>query len=254
MSRGPDNEYEDGTWASAYARLEFTGTYYLAFRDLPELIRRHVGGSTALDFGCGAGRSTRFLKELGFRVTGVDISEKMLAHAEARDPGGDYRLIADGELDALEGGYDLVLCAFPFDNIPGVARRLALFRGLEALLGEGGRIVNLVSSPELYVNEWASFTTEEFPENRVATSGETVRIVILDAKEQGPVRDLLWTDDDYRELYAGAQLEVLETHRPVGRPADPRSWVSESRIPPWTIYVLGRESEPEAPGRAVRAG
>ena len=29
----PDNFYEDDTRADSYARLEFPGTYYLAFRD-----------------------------------------------------------------------------------------------------------------------------------------------------------------------------------------------------------------------------
>ena len=45
------NVYEDEERARAYATLEFPGTYYLAFRDLPGLIRRHNHGSRALDFG-----------------------------------------------------------------------------------------------------------------------------------------------------------------------------------------------------------
>jgi len=31
------NCYEDANRASAYAKLEFANTYYLAFRDLPEI-------------------------------------------------------------------------------------------------------------------------------------------------------------------------------------------------------------------------
>jgi len=50
-----------------------SGTYYLAYRDLPALIQQHVPGRRALDFGCGAGRSTRFLQRLGFQVFGADI-------------------------------------------------------------------------------------------------------------------------------------------------------------------------------------
>ena len=41
------NVYADAKRAQAYARLEFPGTYYLAFRDLPDLCRRHVGGFQA---------------------------------------------------------------------------------------------------------------------------------------------------------------------------------------------------------------
>ncbi len=36
------NCYEDAVRASAYARLEFPGTYHLAYRDLPDLIGKQV--------------------------------------------------------------------------------------------------------------------------------------------------------------------------------------------------------------------
>lgn len=38
------NVYEDTQRAEAYAKLEFPGTYYLAYRDLPEIIKEHVVG------------------------------------------------------------------------------------------------------------------------------------------------------------------------------------------------------------------
>ena len=82
------NTYDDDDRAGSYATLEYPGTYHLAFRDLPALIARHVTGTRALDFGCGAGRSTRFLKGLGFDVVGVDISASMVARARERDPDG----------------------------------------------------------------------------------------------------------------------------------------------------------------------
>ena len=241
MKRDFQNVYSDEARADSYADLEYPGTYYLAFRDLPTLFDRHVEGPAAMDFGCGTGRSSRFLKELGFGVVGVDIAERMLDRARARDREGDYRLVPDGDLSALEGSsYDLVLSAFTFDNIPVYETRLALFEGLGRLLTEGGRLVNLVSSPEIYVNEWASFSTRRFPENRSAKSGEMVRIVMLDVEDRRPVEDVLWTDTDYRELYSAAGLEVLETHRPLGTSVDPCTWVSEVEISPWAIYVLGR--------------
>lgn len=76
------NTYDDAARAAAYSTLEFPGTYYLAYRDLPLIIAKYVTGRQALDFGCGAGRSTRFLQKLGFSATGIDISAHMvqLAH------------------------------------------------------------------------------------------------------------------------------------------------------------------------------
>lgn len=235
------NVYADETRARSYADLEFPGTYYLAFRDLPALLDKHVRGRVALDFGCGAGRSSRFLKSLGYEVLGVDIADRMLAAARANDPDGDYLLIPDGELGELTGSrFNLVLSAFTFDNVPTREKRRALFASLGSLLTPGGRLVNLVSAPEIYVNEWASFSTKDFPENRRARGGETVRIVMLDVEDKRPVEDLLWTDSDYRELYAAAGLEVVEQHRPLGKGSDPCTWVSETRVSPWAIYVLER--------------
>lgn len=82
------NVYDDTERAEAYATLEFPGTYYLIYRDLPAIIAERVSGRKALDFGCGAGRSTRLLKKLGFDATGIDISSSMIHLAANADPGG----------------------------------------------------------------------------------------------------------------------------------------------------------------------
>lgn len=239
MNTGFSNVYDDQARSEAYATLEFPGTYYLAYRDLPAIIGEHVLGRKAIDFGCGAGRSTRFLRELGFEVVGVDISEPMLARARDRDPQGDYRLISDGDLGALAtDAYDLVLSAFTFDNIPTMEKKVRLFQGLKGLLSAGGRIVNLVSSPEIYVNEWASFSTKDFPENRTAQCGERVVTVMLDVEDRRPVEDILWTDEAYRDVYARAGLITLKTYRPLAKRTEAFSWVSETTIAPWVIYVL----------------
>ena len=176
MTSDFSNVYDDVTRAAAYAGLQFPGTYYLAFRDLPDIFTRHVRGTAALDFGCGAGRSTRFLQDCGFQTLGVDISAPMLARARERDPEGEYRLVQDGDLSAVAGeSFDLILAAFTFDNVP-TDRKHSLFGALRRLLAPDGRIVNLVSAPEIYLHEWASFSTKDFPTNRSARTGDTVLI------------------------------------------------------------------------------
>jgi SAM-dependent methyltransferase len=238
------NVYDDDDRALAYAHLEFPGTYYLAFRDLPGLLRKHVSGPAALDFGCGAGRSSRFLKGLRFDVTGVDISASMLAHARERDPNGSYRLVPEGDLTTLAPArFDLVFSAFTFDNVRGGTTRAQLFGQFRELLSPGGTIVNLMSAPEIYLNEWASFTTREFPENRSARTGDTVRIVMLDVPDRRPVEDVLWLESDYRDVYARVGLEVIDIHRPLGTSADPHEWVSETHTSPWAIHVLRRTEQ-----------
>ncbi|HUN66463.1 MAG TPA: class I SAM-dependent methyltransferase [Bacteroidota bacterium] len=239
MTNDFTNVYEDPHRAASYDRLEFPGTYYLAFRDLPAVFSSHIRGRRALDFGCGTGRSTRFLKHLGFTADGIDVSEAMLARARQRDAEGIYLLVPDDGLDALPpASYDLIFSAFTFDNIPTLGKKTALFRSLKRLLALQGRIVNLVSSPEIYVHEWVSFSTRDFPQNRDAVSGDRVSIIMLDVDDRRPVEDIVCSHDDYLRVYDAAGLAAVEVIRPLGRASEPYPWVSESTVAPWTVYVL----------------
>ncbi len=239
------NVYEDSARAEAYSKLDCGNTYYLAYRDLPEIAGKYVQGRAALDFGCGTGRSSRFLRRLGFEVTGIDISEDMLHKARQTDPGGDYRLVADGDLGPLASGYDLALSAFTFDNIPA-DDKLSLFKQLARLLKPQGVLVNLVSSPEIYWHEWASFSTRDYAvDNRKAKSGDTVLIVTTDFEDRRPCADVLCPDDVYKSLYAHAGLEVVETRRPLATGREPYDWISETTIAPWVVWVLRPESRPD---------
>jgi trans-aconitate methyltransferase len=234
------NVYEDAERADSYSRLEFPGTYFLAYRDLPEVLDRQVAGRKAVDFGCGAGRSTRFLRRLGFEVVGVDVSADMIAKAREIDPEGDYRLVEPGALTGLaEGAWDVVLSAFTFDNIPQGEKALH-FRRLAPLLAPRGRVVSLVSTPEIYTHEWASFSTRDFPENRQARSGDVVRIVMTDVTDRRPVEDVVCSKAGYVEIYREAGLEVVESLEPLGREDEPVAWVNETSVAPWRIDVLKR--------------
>jgi SAM-dependent methyltransferase len=244
------NVYEDKERARAYAKLQFPGTYYLAFRDLPALIRQYNHGSRALDFGCGTGRSTRFLRNLGLHVIGADVSQAMLDQARAIDPAGKYHLVRDNiAVEFAPGSFDVILAAFTFDNMPTEAKADAL-SGLRVLLAPTGCLLLIVSSPAIYVNEWASFSTRDFPENRRACDGDRVRIIMLDVPDDRPVEDVLCTDAHYRQLFETAGLGVLEVQRPLATGKEATRWVSETRTAAWTIYVLTRRSHPEATSRA----
>ena len=184
-------------------------------------------------------KATRFLRGLGFDVTGVDVSLPMLEQARALDPGGDYRLVGHGDLSGLHGGtFDLILSAFTFDNIATRGQKETALAALKRVLGAGGRVVNVVSSPAIYLHEWASFTTKDFPSNRQARSGDRVYIVMVDVPDRRPVEDVLCTDDDYADLYRRAGLSTVEVLRPLAQGTEPVRWKSETAVAPWVIYVL----------------
>jgi len=232
------NSYDDEIRAKAYSKLEFYKTYHLAFRDLPEIFNKYVRGKKALDFGCGAGRSTRFLQKHGFSTIGIDISDEMIKIAKKIDPKGKYHLIKDGDYSKLcNNSFDLILSAFTFDNIQ-MEKKVDLFSGLSTLLNEEGILINLVCSPEMYTNEWASFSTKDFPQNKYAKSGDIVLIITNDFDDKRPCYDILCSDEDYKNIYLESGLNLIKTFKPLAKGDEPYNWVNETRIAPWTIYVL----------------
>jgi SAM-dependent methyltransferase len=235
------NCYDDARRATEYATLEFANTYYLAFRDLPAIVREHVKGTKALDFGCGTGRSTRFVRQLGFETVGIDIAPEMVAKARDLDPEGDYRLLEEGSFGALPPrAFDVITSLFTFDNIEGFDVKTKLLQQLARLLNDSGKLISVVSSPEIYLHEWASFSTKDFPENRNARPGDIVRIITTDFADRRPALDILCPDESYRELYRKAGLDVAAKYEPLAAGDEPYPWVSETQTAPWVIYVLRR--------------
>ena len=163
----------------------------------------------------------------------------MLSKAREIDPDGEYRLVADGNLEMLRiGQFDLVLSVFTFDNIPTFEKKTGIFRDLKNLLKDNGKIISAVSAPEIYINEWASFSTKDFPENKQARSGDIVKIIITDVDDSRPVEDTVCSDEDYRRIYKDSGLQPIAVYKPLATDNEPYNWVNETKIAPWVIYVL----------------
>jgi SAM-dependent methyltransferase len=99
-----------------------------------------LGDSRALDFGCGAGRLSFALAERFAAVTGVDVSEGMLARARSVGIPSNCELVlqTDSALPGIDrGAYDLVISLLVLQHMrPRVAR--AYLRTLPDLLAPGG--------------------------------------------------------------------------------------------------------------------
>jgi len=235
------NPYDDDARALAYARVGIENTYYLAYRDLPGLFAKYGASGAALDYGCGTGRSTRFLRDQGFSVVGVDIAGVMIAKARDQDPEGQYQLIAPGDLRLFaDASFDVVVSEMPFDSIPTMAAKVATLNEISRVLKPGGLKILVAASHELYLREWISWSTSEFPENRLAKSGDPVRVVINDLGDRRIVEDTLWTEEAYHDTFSRTSLRLVETIRPIARPDDThrRDWISERDHAPFVIFVL----------------
>jgi hypothetical protein len=52
---------------------------------------------------------------------------------------------------------------------------------------------------------------------------------------------IIWTDEYYQETYRIAGLEIVKIYKPLAKESEPYKWINETRIAPWTIYVLKKE-------------
>jgi 2-polyprenyl-3-methyl-5-hydroxy-6-metoxy-1,4-benzoquinol methylase len=125
-----------------YYRYEFFGPAQVA-------VCGDVAGRRLLDVGCGAGYFAREMALRGARVTGVDLSPRMLEHArrhEAAAPLGiDYREVDAEALDAaFAEPFDVVTSCLVLQDVP---RPEAALRAIHAVLRPGGRAVLSMAHP-----------------------------------------------------------------------------------------------------------
>lgn len=111
----------------------------------------------ALDVGCGEGRLTRELGELGWDAIGVDRSPALVEAARGADPGGRYEV---AEIDALpidDGAAPLVACVnvlMHVDDLDAAASELV------RVCAAGGAIVLGVLHPTAAAGTYDEETDE----------------------------------------------------------------------------------------------
>ena len=112
-----------------------------ALRDMiPPTIKR-TAENPVLDFGCGAGRVTAMLLEMGFKVTGYDISPGMLEQARITI-GERPEVLFTADREAIHGQWPLIVALGVLDYYKDSA---SLWSEWKQLLAPGG--ILLVTAP-----------------------------------------------------------------------------------------------------------
>ena len=223
--------------AEDYARRDLSGTDALAFRFLAERIPR-LKARTALDLGCGAGRSTRFLKALGVPAVGVDVSEAMVAEARREDPSGQFVTYEQGApLPFEDASFDLLVSTWVMLEISAHDRLELFLREASRVLRPRGRGFLVANTAEFYAHRWVSCDVD-FPENQgPLRSGQTVKVRLQ--PEGVVVTDTFWCDADYQAAIRSAGLRVVQSRRPLASEESPdAAWLDETRVAPWVIYEV----------------
>ncbi|KRC93773.1 MULTISPECIES: class I SAM-dependent DNA methyltransferase [unclassified Streptomyces] len=126
-----------------------------------------AGGRVA-DLGCGPGRTTARLASLGLDVSGLDLSESMLAIARRENPGIRFEQGSMLELDFPDGALAGAVSFYstihtPLDELP------ALFAELHRVLAPGGHLLlafQVGDEPRHHHRPWGHPVSLDFERRR----------------------------------------------------------------------------------------
>ena len=213
------------------------GTGFLAFRDIQSIIDKYITGVRALDFGCGAGRSSRILNQHGLKVVGVDTSSEMIDQARNISNDIKYILIEKNCFKNVGDQYDLIFVSFVLMELSSKQEITELIKNLSNLLSENGKIILIVASDELYTNNWLSIDTKLY-NNIDKRSGEIVSVYL---KDYGiTINDYLWRESDCEECFRISNMLILDKLKPTGFSSDGKDWVDEYIKAPFVIYIISK--------------
>lgn len=132
LSQPERNDLFDGMWLRRHEAV----------------LMEHRGN--ALDLGCGIGQNSDYLAELGFQVTGADLSTVALAELNRRSSG--IKTVVLDMTEALpfeDGGFDVVVASL-FIHYFSREETLRLSDEILRILSDGGIFVGAVNSSLAY--------------------------------------------------------------------------------------------------------
>ncbi len=252
--------------ADAHNEMGLNSTLYLAYRDIPAILERHLFGRTKkesyrlLDFGCGVGLSTEIIAKMvmkaGYKVDvlGVDVSEENLKFARHRLPKGNFLKIEPNQSLQKLGEFDLIVCNFVLVELQQ-KNMLNVLKIIQPLLIDSGALIvtNCTSKAYKRSNKWYSFNNN-FPQNEPTEirnnkpkfqDDQPIKVQIFTHTAGNSASftffDFFHSGKAYRSAYEAAGLQLLETHKPIGRDSDGIPWRSEKEYSPYKIHVLYKQ-------------
>jgi SAM-dependent methyltransferase len=139
--------------ADAYAEGQAAGTDYYRYEFFgPAQVELcgEVDGKRLVDVGCGNGYFSREMARRGARVTGFDISPRMIEHArriETAEPLGiDYQVLdaADASACFPADSFDMATSCVALQDMPEIPTAL---RGIREILRPSGRFIASITHP-----------------------------------------------------------------------------------------------------------
>ena len=112
-------------------------------RRYAHMLKSVISGKHVLDLACGTGDLTMLLSEMGYKMTGLDLSEQMLEIAKSKDQKDRIRFVHGDMLNLNLGElFDSIVCANDSVNYCSSLTQVnLLFEGVNRHLSIGGVFV-----------------------------------------------------------------------------------------------------------------
>ena len=200
----------------------------------------NVGGKSVIDIGCGEGRFSRLLSRLGATVTGVDLTEALIARARAMSTGETYMLGDAENLNEVESdSFDLAVSYIVLVDL--LDYRSAIGEAYR-ILRPGGRFVVCNIHP----------MRSSLPAGWIKQADRKLFYPVDDYTDEGP-REWTWWGRRFVNMHrtlsshiaafldAGFTLRALHEPRPSEEQlAAHPNFDDEFRCPNFIIYVLDK--------------
>jgi SAM-dependent methyltransferase len=200
---------------------EYARYYDLLYRDkdytgetnyVHNLIQRQSPGArTVLNLGCGSGRHDRCLVDRGYAVTGVDLSEEMLAAARDAAAG-------NGALDYVQGDVRTVRLGKTFDVVISLFHVMSYQTANSDLMGAFATAYSHLEPGGIFIFDcwYGPGVLTDRPAVRVKElEDEAVSVTRIARPEMHPNENVV--DVNYRvflrDKTSGSVREINETHR-----------------------------------------
>ncbi len=218
------NQYEE--WGK-----KATTDWELGHKNVVKLLEP-IASKKVLDFGCGNGKFSIYLKKLGAEVVGIDISATQLEVAKRASEKITYLLDTDKRIESEFSDYFdagvliFVLCEISSQNV-----QLSVLKRVHGLLKTGAELVIL--NPNWEKSNGKDFLTHQMKFEPGLKLGEHVT-TILKGNPPIYIPDYYWSKQIYLDNLKMSGFDNFEIYEPLA-PNDGNPWKDEKEFPPFLI-------------------